>query len=187
MRTTATVKVGLSAGERAKKKTNLEAVVTQQKELLQQGQEGILVSLPNFYNALKDWGRAAGIDSPEQYWINPESPQAQERQQQNQEQQQQRETMQVQLAALSNQQLQQTEQIKQQGEAQDRQAKAQQEQAEIQFKYFDALLDAEIAQAKIVGDATKAFNLETIKQQAAARSGNGGIDTAGNGRDTGAA
>lgn len=68
--------VGLSQGERMRQAQALGMVVQQQKEQRELGQDGVLVNNDGVYRALTDFARMVGLASPDQYWINPQSPQS---------------------------------------------------------------------------------------------------------------
>ena len=141
------VKSGLSVQERGQMKLALESIVAKQTELFGGGMDGVLVSLQNYHNALVDWGRASMIDNPERYFIDPMSEQAQQASQGKQEANQAAQDVEDELNQMVFGMQNELEQMKLDNEK----LKA---QNELQFKYFDARLDAEVAEAKIVGDAT---------------------------------
>ena len=141
------VKTGLSVQERGQMKMALESIVAKQTELFGGGMDGVLVSLQNYHNALTDWGRASMIDNPERYFVDPNSQGAQQASQAKQEQNQAASDQEEELNQMVFGMQNQLEQMKIENDR----LKAEQE---LQFKYFDARLDAEVAEAKIVGDAT---------------------------------
>lgn len=142
-RTRVTVKVGMSPGERARKVTTLQQIVQSQIDLANLGMDNVLVNINGFYRALTDWGRAAEVANPEQYFLDPSTEESK--------------------AAL---------QAKEQGDAQAAQAnRALMGQAvgleqlrtafdkykhdsELQFKYFAEIMGAEVSEAEIVGKVT---------------------------------
>ncbi len=73
-----TVKLGLSAGEKARRIAAYEALLEKQTAAMSEGKEGVLVDDGNVYKALVDQLNIQGLPEPEQYWIDPESPQAQQ-------------------------------------------------------------------------------------------------------------
>ena len=137
------VKIGMSPNERARKEQTMRAIVDAQVALAQQGEDGTLVDSERFYKALTDWGRFAEIPNPEQYFIDPATPESQEAKKQKQQQ-----------AALAQKQsralMQQAVGLEQLRAAMDK-YKA---DLEYQFKYWAETLKAEIEEAKIVGSAT---------------------------------
>ncbi len=73
----ATVKPGMSPGERQRRSQALGAFIDLQMKLAGMGMEDILVDAERYYRALCDWARLNDIKRPEQYFINPASPGAQ--------------------------------------------------------------------------------------------------------------
>jgi len=164
-----TVKLGLSAGERRRKLEALGFIIQQQKELLAAGLDGTMVTAANLQNALLDWGRAAEIDSPEQYFIDPASPEAQQAGQAKQQQAQQ--AQQQQMAMIQEQFAIEREKI----QADMRKAMKEfiADQEEIRFRYFDSTLKSEMEAAKLVGSITADLEREQERGSAAAGGGNG--------------
>lgn len=145
-RETARVTVGMTSGEKAARVQGLNALIAWMTQAMQQGQEGILTDKGKLYNAAADWIRAANLGpNPEEYLIDPASDEAQAAaKQQQQSQQQQQQAMQQQQKEMMDLQRQ----IEAMKDATDRW----QTETETRFKYYDANLDAEIQEAKIVGD-----------------------------------
>jgi len=144
------IKAGLSAGERARKAAAMLNVIQLQAQNLQMGADGVLVDLPNLYAAQLDWAAAAEIDGAQRYWVDPRGQAAQAaqvekgRQQAQQAQQaQQMQQMQVQLA-----------QAQLQIEALKVEVTKANNDADTRFKYDNARLNAEIEEAKLVGQVT---------------------------------
>jgi len=77
------INIQLSMAEKQRKYQVLENVIAQQKEAMQNGYRGVLASEETIFNAKVDQLKLAGLDNPERYWINPNSPQAQQAAQQN--------------------------------------------------------------------------------------------------------
>lgn len=140
------VKAGLSVQERFQLKTALEAVINKQTELFGGGMDGVLVNLQGYYNALTDWGRASMLDNPERYFLDPNSEEAQQAQQGKQEANQAAQDAEDETNQLVFGMQNELEQLKIENENR-------QHQQDLQFKYFDARLDAELSEAKIIGDA----------------------------------
>lgn len=83
------IKTGLSPMERKKKADTLQAVVAYQMQLLQAGLDGVMVSMPNIYSAMRDWCLSLGIEGGEKYFTDPSgqaSAQAIQQKVQNQQQ-----------------------------------------------------------------------------------------------------
>jgi hypothetical protein len=142
-RESATIRVGMSPGERARKAATLQSMLTMQVSLAGEGMDDVLVNARGFYTTMMDWARVSDIPNPEQYFIDPESQaavQALADKQANQE------------AATQSQQalMSQAIQLEQIRTAMDK-YKADQD---TMFKYWNAVLGAEVDEAKIVGAAT---------------------------------
>lgn len=158
------VKPGMSPGERARKANSLKQVIDAQIILAEKGMDGVLVSLPGFNRALLDWARVSDIQNPEQYFVDPESESAQiamqDKQKQAQEQTKLKQALMQQAVGLEQMRLA-FEKYK--------------ADAELQFKYYDAVLDAEVEEAKIAGKATtellktKANGQKAISDRATAK------------------
>jgi hypothetical protein len=108
------------------------------------GQDGVLVGLPQLYNALIDFARASGLQAPEQYWVDPDSPQAQQAAQQKAQAAQQQAAAQAQAAQAQVQALQSIETIKAQARIADAQISAQvqmqKQDIDAELKYADLRL-----------------------------------------------
>lgn len=152
-----TVKPGMSVAQRSRRDAALRTVIQEQKELMMSGKGGILTDESKYYNSILDWLRAAELDAPEQYFIDPNSEAAQQAAQQMQQQQQAEGQQQVEFI----QQMQQ-EQAR---------MEAWKTKAELQFKYFDAWMKGEIEEARIIGNAMK--GLEDAQQAAAGKAATG--------------
>ncbi len=123
-RTRVEINVGMTEGERMRRRVTLEGIYAKQKEAMATGQDGVLVNLDGIYATLADICRASYIDEPEEYWINPASPESQQRQQQNAQQAQQAQQQQQQMQAATLQ-MQATVAQAEMGKAQAQQAKVQ--------------------------------------------------------------
>lgn len=74
-----TVKIGMSPGERARMAATLRQMLNDQVQLVQAGgMDEVLVNLSTFYRTYLAWLRVSDIRNPDQFWIDPESPAAQE-------------------------------------------------------------------------------------------------------------
>jgi hypothetical protein len=157
------IKAGLSPGERSRKAASLAMIVQHQMSLWQAGADGVLVNLPNVYQAMLDWAYSSDIDGPEKYFTDPAS---QASQQAGQAKAQQSQAMQ--------QMAQQLEMQKVQLEQQKLELDRYKHETELQFKKWEAALNAEIEEAKLIGAATADLQLEEARgrnQLAAAREG----------------
>ena len=140
--------VGLSPGERRRKRAMLGEIISMQMQLIQGGTANITASWKNVHAALIDWMRAGELDSSEGYFLDPEgreSLEAQQAQQQQAQAQQQADQVIQQLAVDMEQQTLELDKYK--------------HDSDLQFKYFDARLDAqvksEIEEAKLVVEGIK--------------------------------
>lgn len=142
-RTRVTVKVGMSPGERARKVATMYQIVDAQLQLAERDMDDVLVNIEGFYRALTDWGRLAEIENPEQYFLDPSTPEAKDalakKEKARAEAQQKNEALMSTAVGL--------EQIR---SALDKYR----HDSDLQFKYFAETLKAEIAEANIVGKAT---------------------------------
>lgn len=157
-RTRLTVKIGMSPGERARREAAQRNILDTQLTLADKGMDRVLVNIEGFYKALTDWGRAAEVPNPEQYYIDPSTPEsqqalAQKEQQRAEEAEASRNLMGIAVGL---------EQIRTSIDK----YKADQDTA---FKYWSETLRAEIEEAKIVGQATA----DLIKQTKFGDNGNG--------------
>ena len=157
------VTMGLSPQERSRKANSLQLVIQQQAALMEQGGNGIIVDLNGVHRAMLDWMKAVDLDNGEKYFIDPESQESQQAAQQQSETAEQDKQFQAQI--LTSEAAAAEENSKRD---------AANDQGKLAFDYFDAILKAEIEEAKIVGAATT--QLEAIQAAGAKRSGliNGG-------------
>ncbi|MEX2125478.1 MAG: hypothetical protein WD795_16410 [Woeseia sp.] len=138
-----TVKPGMSPGERSRKASALQNILQSQIALADKGMDEVLVNIDGFYKCLMDWGRMVEVQNPEQYFRNPQSDEAkqamQSKQAEAQKQTQMRQALMQQAIGLEQLRLG-FDKYKQ--------------DSELQFKYYDAVLGAEVEEAKIAGKAT---------------------------------
>jgi hypothetical protein len=162
-RAAVTVKPGMSPGERQRLQLALEKFLNWQIALAREGMDEVLVYLEGFFKVLMDWARVAEIPNPEQYFVNPASPESKKALQSKQaaakEQEKQKQMLMRQAIALE--QLR-TAVEKYAGDA------------DRQFKYWEAVLKAQVEEAKIVGNATTELIKAKEKPEAAERAGNRG-------------
>jgi hypothetical protein len=108
------VNIQPSMAEKQRIYTVLEANLQKQMQLYESGAEDTMVSEDEMYKNIIDQLRIAGVDNPEQYWIDPKSPEAQKAAEQKseaaqkeakaqQQQQQQLIQMQGQIAQMQEQ------------------------------------------------------------------------------------
>lgn len=136
-------KPGMSPGERSRRANALAQFLRWQVELAREGMDEVLVNVEGFYRTLMDWGRTVEIRHPEQYWVDPASPEAQQafKTKAAQAAQAERERRALTSQAIGLEQLRTAfEKYKQ--------------DTELQFKYWNAVRETEVEEAKIVGKAT---------------------------------
>lgn len=157
------VNVGQTAGQRNAAQQALMVFIQMSMQLLQSPMAGQLVDLSGVHKAMADWLKMAGVDNPDQYLIDPTSPQAQQAAQQAQQQAQQQSELQMKLMQ------------------QQRKDDIYKHDTELQYKYFDSSLDAEVKEGEAVSKAMieAAKMVENAKQQADASTGDA---TPGNGK-----
>jgi hypothetical protein len=133
-----TITLGMTTMERAAKVSALAQLAQQQQQLISLGADGVLVDFSRFYNSMADWIRANNLGNPDEYLIDPTSPQAMQAQQgkamQAQAQQRALEQMQAQLVQMQHH----FELTKQEND--------------LRFKYYDANLNAQVEEAKMTAD-----------------------------------
>jgi hypothetical protein len=102
----------------------------------------VLVSLDTFYTTMMDWARSCDIENPERYYVDPRSDNSIKAQQTKQVSSKQQTDMQNLL-------ITQAIKLEQMRSAIDKYRADQ----DTQFKYYNANLQAQIEEAKIVGEA----------------------------------
>lgn len=164
-RESVTVKVGMSPGERSRKVAAMGKILDSQLSLSDQGMDGVLVDKDGFYKGLMDWARLAEIPNPEQYYIDPQTPEA--------------------LQAFKDKQASEAAAVDANkalmnhavGLEQLRTAFAKYKvDQDISFKYWKETLEAQIEEAKIVGQV--AGDLVTQANTAATPANGGGNNAA---------
>lgn len=132
------ITMGMTSAQKVQRIGALNTVIGKQSEILMQGGDEILVNLGKIYNAMCDWCRASDLDTPEQYLIDPTSPEAQKaREDKSRATQQQMQAQQQQIQQLQ-QQVQQFELEKQ--------------RRDLQYKVWSDQLDAEVKEAQMTAD-----------------------------------
>jgi len=129
------VSMGMTSVEKAERMQGLATVIQQITAMLQQGGGGIITDQSRLYNAMSDWIRTANLGAPDQYLIDPASPEAkQAAQARQQEQQQQQQTgLMIQKAAADLQ----------------HQYKLAEQAQEIQYKRWSDVIDAQLKEAEL--------------------------------------
>lgn len=146
-----TVKVGMSPGERSRRQAAIDKLLQAQISLAQLGMDNIMVNSEGYYTLLMDWARVSEVPSPERYFIDPRSEEAQKAMQAKEQQEQQMQAQQEQLVA-------QAIELEKLRTAFDKYKT----DAELQYKYWADVLRSEIEEAKIAGGAT----VELLKAKA---------------------
>jgi hypothetical protein len=152
------VKVGTGTGDDMRKVQALTQVLAFQAQVMANPAQA-LVDQPQIYAALDDFCDAAGIGSGLKYFLDPQSPQGQQKQQQVAQSQQQQSQQQAQLAqamAQAQAQLAQAEQMKGQASIATAQARAQTDAAKVQLDQQKAIHQAEIERMKLQIDQLQA-------------------------------
>lgn len=143
LRSRLNLKIAKSPNERTRRSLALEKVMAKQTELAAQGMDEILVNLDAHYHAIIDWTRANDLPNPEKYWVDPlseESIKAREIKTQATEQEKDNQDRLMSMAVELEQMRIAFEKY--------------QQDTQLQFDYWNAVLQSEVEEAKIVGNAT---------------------------------
>jgi hypothetical protein len=169
------VTVGAGASEEQQKMGALQQVFAIQKEMVMSDPTQSMVGPKQMYSALSDFVELNGLGDPDQFFLDPESPEGQQmlQQKQQQAQQQQQQAMQeqqtqiqMQQAALqAQQQVAQAEQVKAQATMQNGQLKAQIDAMKAQHQQEIDQMKNQISAAKEAG--TQRFNIQKLQTDAA--------------------
>jgi hypothetical protein len=166
-RTRLNVVVGLSPGDRRRRKVNLQEVIQYQMGMIQGGTANITTTWRGVYAALTDWMKACELDGMEGYFLDPAGQESQQGQQAAQQQSQSDQQMQQQMLQIQMQMEQQKAQI----DAQKLELDKYKHDTELQFKYWEANQDAEIEEAKLVEQGTQARIAAASTQNAGGTNG----------------
>lgn len=168
----AVVKIAPSQGERLRQAGALGGLLDRQLTLQEQG--STLVSGGTIHRITSDMTRLMGLANPEQYWVDPNSPEGQQAAQQQQQMQQQMQQKQEQVEQLMQQmQIMQTQAAVKLGNAQEAKVrsdhqnnmlKVQVEQLKAQLKQLADGAGLELDWAKL--DADVALKLLEMEQNA---------------------
>jgi len=131
---------GLSSTERKEKLAALGQNLQHQTMAMQAGLDGELVNASKIHETLSDWLRAADLAPVESYYVDPASEEAQQAKQGKQQAQ--------------AQQAEQMEKLQQRVIDQEQQLDKYKHDTQLAFDRFEAVLRAEIEEAKIVGKIT---------------------------------
>jgi len=150
------VKLGLSPGERRRKLEALQFNLNAQVMLAREGQTGIIVDPARFYALLMDFNRMAELENPEQWYIDPDSDEAQRNAAKRDQQAAQERVAQQRLMAkaLGFEQLRIALQ-RHDGDA------------DRVVEVFKTIMQAETKQAEVVGNAAKEFELADMSAEQA--------------------
>lgn len=148
----ATIRIGMSPGERARKAATLRAMMDDQIALAREGMTDVLVNASGFYATAMDWARVSDIPNPEQYYIDPASDSAQQALQSQRNQAEE-------LANAQRALMSQAVQLEQIRTAMDKYK----HDSDLQFKYFAEVLGAEVEEAKLIGKATTDLTLKQLE------------------------
>ena len=144
-RTRLNVNVGLSPGERRRKSSALQFVIQMQMQMIQGGTANITTTWNGVHSAISDWMKSVELDGHEGYFLDPEGQESQQGQQMQAQSQQQQSQQQQQMQQFAMQLEQMDKAIEERKIAEDKR----QHDTELQFKYWDALLDAGQEEQKI--------------------------------------
>lgn len=184
------IKSGLTPGEKARKQAALAQVIAYQWQTIQAGQDGVMVTLGNLYNAYLDWASSMELDAGEKYFTDPQSQTAQQGIQGKQQQQQQLQMQQQQQQQIELQMAQaqmQLEQSKLQLEQQSAQLDKYKADLDARIKLIDIRVTAETAEAQIVGAATADLQRVQLEAERAIAGTGAGSGAGGAGRGAEAA
>lgn len=152
------VNLGKAPNERAREAAAMESLITKIELLAQAGMEDILVNAESYYNAVTDWCRIQDIAVPEKYILSPKTPEAQNAFKMKAMQRQKDKAVQD---ALTTQAIA----LEQLRVALDK-YKADQD---TQFKYYNAVLGAQVEEAKLTVPAVvDLLKVKSDAQKAAA-------------------
>lgn len=143
----------VTLGDRMRRQQALQGIIAGQQQMLERGQSGILTDLSGVYHAVVDAAKNANLVNPEQYFVDPQSQQAQQTMQQMQQQQAQQQAQQQQAQQM---QIQQQSQLLLQLEQIKAQAAQQREQIQFMSDRMKVAEDARQANQQTMVDLTKA-------------------------------
>lgn len=148
------ITMGMTSVQKAQRISALNQVISKQAEIVQMGGGGILTDNGKIYNAFCDWIRASDLPTPEQYVIDPNSPEAKQAAQQKDQQMAQQ---QKQIQDLQKQLLQMQHAFELEKQSRD-----------LQYKVWSDQLDAEVEEAKMT--AENVVEMKKLNQQKASAS-----------------
>jgi hypothetical protein len=158
------VSIDQGQGARAYTAQALGMVIQKQEQMFAQGAGGVLVGLPQVFNAFNDWGRCAGLPNIERYMLDPSAPaQVQAAQQKAQAAQQQAQAQGAIMQAIAEMQAG---------------VEAWKAELENAYKYFDTAVHAFIEEAKLTGQTTLALEQAAFEGLRQHSEGQGRADAA---------
>ena len=171
-RDTISIVVPATNSEKLAEQVAIEKAIIMAQGEIQNGQDGITTSQDNIYQMKLDYMKLAGIDNPSKYMVNPASPGAQQAiqqkhqasQQEKQMMMQQQQQMQAKQDAMQLRMLEtQIAEIQRNWESdiKDREFDYVELNRKLEMDKYKADLDADMDEAKLMGDAT--LKLKTIE------------------------
>jgi hypothetical protein len=158
--------------ERTRRSQALNSILSMQTNLAREGMDEVLVNMDGFHHALIDYARAMDLPNPEKYFLDPmDESSIKARDLKSKSSARERD--------MQNRFLQQTIQLQQLETAF---AKYKQD-TDLQFKYWQQVLESEIKEAGIVGDATTQLLLKKMGLQDATKQKKTTIDSIGKSGD----
>ena len=151
-RETVKIVAGLSDTERKSKAMYLQTNLTYQMQAMQAGLDGVLVDAGGIYQSLADWVRCADLDAVENFYIDPDSEEAQQAYQSK--------------AQMQNARMQQEEDLKQRMFDQEQGLDRYKHDTQLQFDRWEAELKAAVEEMKIAGQGVANLEVEALKQAA---------------------
>jgi hypothetical protein len=144
------VVAGLSSAERREKAQALAQNLNFQSSAMQAGLDGVMVNPAKIHRTLTDWLRAVDLAEVESFYIDPASEEGQQAAQGK--------------AQAAQEEAQKVEALTQRVIDQEQQLDKYKHDTQLAFDKWEAILKAEIEEAKIVGDKVGALELEAVKQ-----------------------
>ena len=173
-----TVSMGMSVGERTRRIQSLGMLYQQQTQDGLEGRGGVLSNLDTLYRTRIDMARLAGLPNPEQYVVDPQSPQAQQAQQQmaqqGQQQQQMQQQKEQQMMQFQYQLMTDIEKVKGEFKLQSDQMKNMADQLKAQMDMAQKMFGHRVDLVGIEADTDQAEAQQEIDRMQARRTGTDG-------------
>ena len=159
--------------EKVLQQIELEKAIMQATNEMDRGKDGITTDESNIYQMKLDHMRLAGIDNPQKYLIDPNSPPAQQRAAQNEQNAMQQQQMQQQMMMQQQQEQFQLQNEMIRAQILEVQRNWENDKEELQFKYteleqkigidkYTVDVKAETEESKIVGDSITKIELKSM-------------------------